>query len=315
MIGRLRRGIYGGAAARAPQPAVTLLDYNFKTGVYDGGGSPTALTLTRASAAVALTLAGAMSSFAVDVARITTRGLLVEAAATNIVSKSEEIDDAVWSKVAASVTADAVAAPDGATTADKVVEDTATSTRGVLRTHTVAAGVWTVGGFAKPAGRDWFLINIVDSGDHITWFDAANAVVGTNAAGTTAGIEALANGWVRWWASRTLAGTTLYSTFFPTTANNIQTYLGNGTSGMYAWGMQDEAGAVLSSYIKTTTGTAARSADVATLTLPAGAGTDMITVTHSGGIANFARSTLGSPTVLDLMTYAGNYIERVLLTT
>ena len=55
------------------------------------------------------------------------KGFLVEEARTNLLLRSEEFDNANWTKSRATVTANAATAPDGTSNADKLVEDSTAS--------------------------------------------------------------------------------------------------------------------------------------------------------------------------------------------
>ena len=61
-------------------------------------------------------------------ARFEEEGLLIEESRTNLQPYSQEFDNAAWSKVGSSITANSVAAPDGTMTADTLTGDGAAST-------------------------------------------------------------------------------------------------------------------------------------------------------------------------------------------
>jgi hypothetical protein len=90
---------------------------------------------------------------------------------------------------------------------------------------------------------------------------AANTVVGTtntgNFTGTSASITAYPGGWAR------LTMTTTTSTG---TTIRFRPFFGTGGESVYIWGAQVEEGAFATSYIPTTTATATRAADVASIT-------------------------------------------------
>lgn len=95
-------------------------------------------TFTRALAAFAQTEAGGLTLFATGVARVTDKGLLIEASASNRAKYSEDFTNAAWADadpLSATVTSNTTVAPDGTTTAD-----TLTST-GAMRSRRQAVAI------------------------------------------------------------------------------------------------------------------------------------------------------------------------------
>lgn len=163
----------------------------------------------------------------------------------NLLLWSEQFENAVWVKTTATVSANVANAPDGATTADKLVE----SGTGIHRAEqfpTVADNVtltWSVSvraaerGFAYLEGRTkagafpGAFFNLTTG--------AATAVVG----GATASSQSLGNGWFR--CSITFnAGAGASSVYVGVqtaiggTSFSDRSYTGDGTSGIFIWGAQ-----------------------------------------------------------------------------
>jgi len=61
----------------------------------------------------------------------------------NLLTWTEQFDNAVWTKTNAAVTANATTAPDGALTADKLVEDTANAQHRILKSLTLSSRPFT----------------------------------------------------------------------------------------------------------------------------------------------------------------------------
>jgi hypothetical protein len=229
------------------------------------GTSPTAYIITTTSAVYG-------PRFAHNPVTLASQGLLIEEARTNLFARSEEFSDAYWTKTRLSISANATTAPDGVVTADKLVEDTSTGSHEISRAINVTSGqAYTFSIFIKKAERSRVSMELPFSfpAGASAVFDAdAGTVVSTGAA-ATASISALPNGFYRCVLTATANATatgTLYLKLVDTGTNT--SYTGDGTSGLFIWGAGAEAGSFVTSYIATTTASATRAADVATITGP-----------------------------------------------
>jgi hypothetical protein len=202
------------------------------------------------------------------------RGPLIEEAATNICLRSETFDNASWTKTRGTITANAVAAPDGATTADKFVEDSQNNAHVVNQNPAIVdATAYTFSLYAKAAERSiiWFQLGGSFTGAPVVWFNLGTGVVGTTGSGITASIQSCGNGWYRCRATATTnggSGTASWS-IGTCVADGGQTCQGDSVSGFYLWGAQLEAGSGATSYIATTSASVTRARDVWSRTLGA----------------------------------------------
>jgi hypothetical protein len=198
-------------------------------------------------------------------------GLLIEESKTNLVTYSEQFDNAAWTKARASITANTIVAPDGTLNGDKLVEDTtSTNTHYIFKSAiTVSnATAYTFTVYAKSDGtRNW--IGLYCAGSTATdysYFDLTTGALGTVTANATASITSVGNGWYRCSVTVTTNSTSLTVYTAIATGNNQTSYTGNGFSGVYLWGAQLEAGAFATSYIPTVASQVTRAADSATMT-------------------------------------------------
>ena len=159
----------------------------------------------------------------------------------NLLTKTEQFDDAVWLKDNVTVTANAVVAPDGTTTADRIVEAATTSFHRVyVNGISVIGGVnYTLSVYARAGERDFLALFFTTGGASGAYFDLANGTIGTVGAGFVASIASAGNGWYRCSISTTPStSATFYPLIGPAPANGTANYAGDITKGIFLWGGQ-----------------------------------------------------------------------------
>lgn len=226
----------------------------------------TRVSFSRSSTGTYFDAAGVMQTAASNVPRKehnpatwAVRGLLVEEQRTNLLTYSQDIDNAAWTKLysgtasAPVVTANAGIAPDGTMTADRVqlTLNGGTTTSDIARVRslgTVTAGI-------AYAESIW-----------VKSYDGAAKTVQFRDDGRVPVSTLVAVG-----ATWTMVAASASATSTGSTTPSIWLRGMQGTSDsadLLIWGAQLEAGTFTTSYIPTTSTTVTRSADVATFTIP-----------------------------------------------
>lgn len=210
--------------------------------------------------------------FDYDPVTLVSKGLLIEGQRSNLFTYSEQIDNPAWAKSNSIVTANAIVAPDGALSGDKVFENTATAVHAVGQNQTAAASTaYTLSFFAKKAERTFAQATFGGGFNGLTinaTFNLDTGVASVIAGVATASCVAVGNDWYRCVVTATSGVSPTSSTFRAGIALDASTVLYTGTtgSGIYIWGAQLEAGDFSTSYIPTTTTSLTRNADVAVIT-------------------------------------------------
>lgn len=268
---------------RAPPPAIDgigadlALWFDRNEGYKSSGGgivsATSLLTVARASTAYCFDSSGVMQLAASNALRLDhdpfTRvplGILNEESRTNLLTWSEEFDRGgglPWNYSGVTVSADAIAAPNGAMTADKVVEVAAANTPRLVRsTATVSSGgLHTFSIFAKAAERTQIRMVLEGSGNFAAYFNLATGTVGVVGASCTAKIIQCDNGWYRCSITWTTVATNA-NPYVATAEAGSTVASGDNTKGVYLWGAQLEPGDFLTSYIPTAGSQVSRAADL-----------------------------------------------------
>jgi len=210
-----------GAALRA------ALDFNFLSGLLDSR-----ITFSRTSNA---TLIGSDGQ--------------LQYAPHNLLTYSEQFDNAVWTKAQSTITSNSVTAPDGTTTADKLVEDATNSQHVLFRSTSISLNTThAASGYFKAGERtriNFRLLNgTFNSGANVTFDLSAGTTPFSSLIGTATNllfsITPVGDGWYRCSVSCVVDATStagVWAAYLVNTGNN-DTYTGDGTSGIYVWGSQ-----------------------------------------------------------------------------
>ena len=194
--------------------------------------------------------------------------LLVEPQRTNLALYSEQFNDANWSKLGATISANATTAPNGTTTADNLIPSNGTQLSWVLQNFASVAGTtYTFSMYVK--STDFSFFQITGSSGFNTEHQNYNISNGTLASnsGVAGTITSAGNGWYRITYSLLCISTEAAARFICTiqnsgTAARLDSCTGNGTNFVSIWGAQLEAGSYPTSYIPTTSASVTRNADV-----------------------------------------------------
>jgi hypothetical protein len=199
------------------------------------------------------------------------RGLLIEESRTNSITGSNAFN--TWTLGNTTVASSSVVTPEGTADAWKLVEDSLLANHNATRPFTPVSGTtYTASVWLKSAENSFAFVGLTGGGFFPT-FISVNLSTGavSTSTGTPVGASSVShsNGW--WRVSFSLAATASLSSNIDIRLSRDgnwanRSYLGNGVNGMYCYGGQVEAGSFATSYIPTTTGTLARSADVCSIT-------------------------------------------------
>ena len=203
----------------------------------------------------------------------TYKGLLVEPAATNICLQSEDITT-TWTNYQSTEVANDTTAPDGTSTADKLVDDSGGGTGevNVQQNITVSAGTkYTASVFLKADGLAFAVVQAgaFDGGTSGSQFFglSSDGSLGTASNLDDSSITAYPNGWYRCTITWTQGAADTIFTFQIIVADSIsnRNVDRDGTSSIFVWGAQVEASPIATSYIPTTTASVTRTKDDITL--------------------------------------------------
>jgi len=186
----------------------------------------------------------------------TTNATLVDAtgrvtyAPNNLFTNSEVFENAAWVKGNSTVTANATVAPDGTTTADKLVENTATGAHQITQQTAFVSGTsYTWSFYVKAAERS--VVRVLFPAAAFTSNLTANFDLATGAWRTgsptpspalTLASQDAGNGWYRISATATATASLIQTILLlmVNTPSGTGNYTGDGTSGLFIWGAQLE---------------------------------------------------------------------------
>jgi hypothetical protein len=179
-------------------------------------------------------------------------GKTVAKAEENLVTFSEQFDNAAWLKFNTTVSTNATTSPDGTTTAELAYPTSTGASRSVYRSAMTSGSQYVISVYAKAGGLNHLCFyDETGSGVGKVWFNLSTGAVGTVASGYTASIVDAGNGWYRCIVVRTATGA--FVLFGGTDADNLSTSTTSGTNGVFLWGAQVEQRSSVTAYTATTT--------------------------------------------------------------
>lgn len=173
----------------------------------------------------------------------------------NLLTYTEQFDNAVWAKFRSTVSANAAVAPDATTTAEKLIPNNGTTTGGAYNTTaiTIASGsAHTASVYVKAAELGFVFVGANIRGSSTSVGLCVNLSTGARSnegASGTYTVTSVGSGWWRITCSGTSSTTNGYLELWPLgAAGSFDSYTGNGTSGILIWGAQLEPGSTATAY-------------------------------------------------------------------
>ncbi len=165
----------------------------------------------------------------------------------NLLTFSEQFDNAAWVKTATTVTANTSTAPDGTTTADTINEGTTLSVHSTSQAFSSVSGIaYTISVYLKNVDGRYAQLLYGSAGHGSTAFanfDLQTGTVGTVGATATASITSVGSGWYRCTMTATATGTGAsgqIAQITSATSARAENYTGTSKT-LLLWGAQVEA--------------------------------------------------------------------------
>jgi len=170
----------------------------------------------------------------------------------NLLARTEQFENAYWSKTNASVVPDSIVAPNGTTTADTLIDNTVSSVHVIYKLLTFVSGTtYTLSIYAKQQSDRNLRVLLPDTAfgaNSSAVFNVTTGAVISTGVDITTTTEPVGDGWFRFSISKTATisanGDIRFNLLSPP---STITYVGDG-SGVYIWGAQLEIGSAPTEY-------------------------------------------------------------------
>jgi hypothetical protein len=252
-----------------------------EVGSYPTSYIPSTNTFTsRASTATFVGINGFIQTAPINISRMSYNPenlslpakLLLEESRQNLSLSSEDFSSVNWTKTRSSIVSNIETAPDGTLTADKLVEDTSSSSTHYAfnNINFVSGTTYTFSVFVKAAERSAVSIRFDEpiTGsiglNDLTVDLNTGLITNRSASMRNPVVQKFPNGWYRISATLTASVSLLENCLILINNGSSTSYTGNGVSGIYIWGAQVEIGDYPTSYIPTVASAVTRSADIST---------------------------------------------------
>jgi hypothetical protein len=202
-------------------------------------------------------------------------GLLIEEQRTNLVTYSEQFDNAAWAKQNVTITANTIVSPDGTLDADKIIATVSTAEHTTESAFSVVAGTtYTATFFAKQSELTRIGLRFTNgavwtggTSPHIQFNFLTETITVIGGTIASSSFQNVGNGWYRISMSVlcSVSGSAAFRVQMANNAGGIS-FTGNGYDGVFIWGAQLEAATFATSYIATVASQVTRSTDTAVMT-------------------------------------------------
>jgi hypothetical protein len=199
-------------------------------------------------------------------------GLLIEEQRTNLLTYSEDLSNAAWTKTNATVTANTIIAPDGTLTGDRLTADGTNTQHYVSVLSSFPSGSSHTLSCSIKKDTANFAHVLVTGINAYVQFSLTDGSIVFSSAGTGTGVSfsvvRQGNGWWRVTLTATQStGSSVPFRFYPlTNSSNTAGPTEASTASCFIWGAQLEAGSFATSYIPTVASQVTRSPDAASMT-------------------------------------------------
>jgi hypothetical protein len=181
----------------------------------------------------------------------------IEKVRTNATQYSQEFDNAAWFPINVTRTANAGTAPDGTTTADKIIPSSSSNNKMLYNQTGIlsSVGEYSMSVYVKAAGYSKVGLRESESVGFYATFDLSNGTILDSSSDQVNTITSVGDGWYRITSTRSFTGGVSLGIIpldnsYTSGQPFSYSYAGDGTSGILAWGAQTEHG-VPTEYIKT----------------------------------------------------------------
>lgn len=173
-------------------------------------------------------------------------------ASVNLLTYTQEFDNAAWTKTNTTVTANAATAPDGTATADKLAETATTAVHNTGQSITTTVQAYSFSCYVKAAERNFALLYHTQSNASVS-VNLTTGATGTasgTVAPTSSSVTSVGNGW--WRVAMTVTATAASNFFGVYVMNDLvnASYAGTAGAGIYVWGAQLEVGSTATDYTR-----------------------------------------------------------------
>jgi hypothetical protein len=242
------------------------------------------LDVTRATTATRVNSSGLIESIASNVPRLdytngTCPSILVEPQRTNLLTYSQQFDNADWINENVNLTANSIISPSGVLNGYKMTDTSVVDGEFRIQQNktTTISTPYTASVFLKADASNFAMLRMYGGNLGLYYCVVVNLSNGTITKTQNGGLTSsvsytitpCVNGWYKLTATSTMVSTNMFhivhvtNSGTPTIGDYGQiNYTGTGSNSIYVWGAQLEEGSYATSYIPTTSASVTRNADV-----------------------------------------------------